>query len=117
MAMITISEIAKEKSTLVVNVAFTDEDGAAAIPTALSWSLTDTAGTVINSRSSVSVAVPAASNDIVLSGLDLAMQSGESGDYAVRIFTAEATYTSTLGTGLPVKEQASFMVENLTKVS
>lgn len=114
--MITITDLAKEKGTIIFTVAFTDEDGAAAVPKTLKWSLTDNAGTVINSRDQVPVTVPAASNDIVLSGLDLQMGT-EVTTYVVRKFIVEATYDSSLGNDLPVKDTAVFKIENLTKVT
>jgi hypothetical protein len=95
---------ALEKSTYVVRVAFLDEDGAAETPTAITWTLSTSGGTVINSRTNVIVAVPASTIDVVLSGLDLAFQTGEY-NTAERILTVNATYTSALGAGLPLKEE------------
>jgi hypothetical protein len=109
--------VAKEKSTLKVTVAFTDEDGNAVTPTALTWTLTDSAGTVINDREDEEVATPGASNAIALSGNDLAIQSGEAGTYVERRILVEAVYTSDLGAGLPLKWAGAFLVENLAGVS
>jgi len=112
----TPNTVAKEKSTLKVTVAFADEDGNAVTPTALTWTLTDRDGTVINERSAVSV-TPASSNVIALSGNDLALQSGETAKYVERRFLVEGTYTSSLGAGLPLKWSGAFLLENLTGVS
>ena len=102
---------AVDKSTYVVNCAFKDEDGSAVVPNTLKWTLTDDSGTVINSREDVEVGVPAASYDIVLSGDDLKYSDGRH-----RILTIEATYDSDAGDGLPLKESAKFMVDDLIVV-
>lgn len=116
--MQSLTTVAQEKSTYIVTVAFADEDGSAVAPKTLVWSLTDASGNVINEREDEAVSSPAASNTIVLSGNDLAIQTSEaSDDYASRRFIAEATYDSSLGNDLPVKAAASFAVENLDKVT
>lgn len=104
---------ATERSTYVITAAFTDEDGAAVVPNAITWTLTDTIGTVINSRDGVAVAVPASSIDIVLSGADLAVGGYNS---PLRIFTIEATYNSALGNDLPLTGAAQFSIEALAGV-
>jgi len=110
----TALENAIEKSTYIVTVAFTDEDGDDLIPTTITWTLTDVSGTVVNSREDVSVAIPAASINIVLSGDDLAIISGVTNK---RILTVEAIYTSDYGIGLPLKARAEFTIEALVAVS
>jgi hypothetical protein len=107
---------AMEKSTYVITVAFTDEDGAAVIPTAATWTLTDASGTVINSRTGVAMSPLASTYNIVLSGLDLAMQTGET-LVGQRLLTVQATYNSTLGTGLPLKAEVKFIVDGLVVVT
>lgn len=108
---------AREESTLVITCAFTDEDGDAVIPSAITWSLTDADGTEINSRTDVAVAVPASSINVVLSGNDLAIQSGETADIVWRYFIVEAVYDSDLGSDLPLKDQVAFKLQNLKKIS
>jgi hypothetical protein len=108
-----LTETATEGSTFAVQVAFTNEDGDAVTPSAITWTLTDLAGTVVNSRSDVSVGSPASTINIVLSGNDLLL-TGYVGE--VRVLTVEATYTSALGSGLPLKEAARFMIEPLVAV-
>jgi hypothetical protein len=107
---------AVEKSTYVITVSFTDEDGVAVIPTAGTWTLTNEGGTVINSRSAVAMSPLASTYKIVLSGLDLAMQTGE---WLIghRLLTVQATYNSTLGTGLPLKAEVKFIVDELVVVT
>jgi hypothetical protein len=93
-----------------------NEAGEAAVPTSINWTLTDADGTVINSRTAVSVAVPAASIDIALTGDDLAIQAGETGDAVNRIFTVEAVYNSDLGSDLTLKDSLKFPLVNLVAV-
>jgi hypothetical protein len=104
---------AGENSTYVVRLTFTDEDGAAETPATITWTLTDRAGTVVNSRLDVAVAAPASTVDIVLSGNDLAL-AGYSG--MRRILTVEATYSSALGASLPLRAECWFHIEPLAAV-
>jgi len=48
-----VEDQAVEKSSYFVTCRFRDEDGQAVTPDAAKWRLTDTLGTVINSRSAV----------------------------------------------------------------
>ena len=112
-----ISTIAMEEGTYVVTLSFTDETGQAVAPSAATWTLTDNAGTVINSRDTVTISSPATTVNIVLSGDDLAVQSGETGYYLERRILVEATYSSNLGTDLPMKWEGAFNVKNLTAVT
>jgi|WetSurMetagenome_2_1015567.scaffolds.fasta_scaffold298129_2 hypothetical protein len=101
-----------EESTYIVTVAFQDEDGNSFTPNHAYWTLTDTSGTVVNSESEIEIASLGDSVEIVLSGDDLALPEGAD---ARRILTVEGTYDSDAGTDLPFKEQATFLVKNLTK--
>lgn len=101
-----------EKGTAKATVTFTDETGASVTPTAVTWTLTDTSGNVINSRLDVT-ATPGATVTFALSGNDLAV----TGNDVRRVLLVEWTYNSTLGTGLPGKAQAFFSVEQLVGVS
>lgn len=112
----TLTTHAKEESTYVITVSFTDEDEVAVIPATIVWTLTNTAGTVVNLRSDVAVAIPAASIDIVLKGNDLQLLTGEV-NQGIRTFTVEATYDSALGLGLPLKASVRFIVDNLLVVT
>lgn len=106
---VKLSRIATEESTYVVTATFTDEDGAAVVPKEITWTLTDSEGTVINSRKAVSI-TPAASVDIVLSGADLDVTETRNG---VREILISALYDSALGADLPLNAAAVFIVENL----
>lgn len=102
-----------EKGTAKVTVAsFTDESGTSVTPTAITWTLTDRQGNVINSRTAVSV-TPASSVSFLLTGNDLAI----SNNIRHRVITIAATYDSTLGTGLTAREQAFFTIEDMAAVS
>jgi hypothetical protein len=104
-----------EKSTAVITVSFSDEDGNAVAPDSMTWTLTDRNGNVINSRQDVVLSSPTSTEVIVLSGDDL--QIVDSDDDGVRILTFEGTYTSALGSGLPLVDACSFVVENLKAVT
>jgi hypothetical protein len=115
--MTTLSVNAQEKSTYVITANFKDEAGQDVTPTSATWTLTDEDGTVINSRQAVAISPLAASVDIVLTGADLAVDTGFSGDAQERVFTIEAVYDSSLGTGLTLKAEARFNVDNLIAVT
>ena len=112
----TLAVHAKEKSTYIVTMDFTDEDGSAEIPTTITWTLSNIAGTVINSREDIAVAVPAASVDVLLKGDDLQLLTGEV-NQGVRVFTVEATYLSLLGADLPLNASVRFIVDNLLMIT
>jgi len=109
--------IPKEKGTIFFVCSFEDEDGNAEIPKTAVWSLTDTDGTVINSRDQVAAGSLASEITIVASGDDLQILSGETARYVDRCFILEWTYDSDHGNDLPGKEEGQFTLENLTKVT
>ena len=113
----TLTVNAQEKSTYVITVNFKDEDGQDVIPTSATWTLTDEDGTVINSRQGVVISSLAASVDVVLTCADLEIDTGFSGAAQERLFTVEAVYDSSLGTGLCLKAACKFNVENLIAVA
>lgn len=106
-----LSTRAIEESTYIVTAAFTDEDGSPVTPNAgLTWTLTDGSGTVINSRTAVSI-TPDTSVDIVLSGNDLALSANKDEE---RCFLIKGTYnSSTYGNNLPFADECRFTVDNL----
>jgi hypothetical protein len=114
MAAIALDARAREQSTFIITVAITDEDDTAVIPATLTWTLTDANGKVINSRADVEVSTPAEENVIVLKGADLQILG--TGDSELRVFTIEGTYNSNNGSGLPIKDRATFYVDNLVAV-
>ena len=107
-----LSKKAPEGGTYIITLEFFDENDDSIEPDTLSWTLSDSAGTVINSRSAVAVSSPDVSEDIVLRGNDLALQTGE-GDGTVRVVTIEATYDSLSGLDLPLRDSAYFHIQSL----
>lgn len=107
MAATVLEDQATEDSTYVVNGAFADEDGNPVVPNAISWSLEDEDGNVINGRAAVAIVPPAAAVDIVLQGDDL-----DPGTCDVRrlFLTIAADYDSSLGAGLPLIGQCLILV-------
>lgn len=110
----TLSTKAVEGSTFVITAAFTDEDGVTAAPSSITWTLTDAAGNVINSREDVAVATPASSIDIVLSGNDLPGVNAAENELRLVI---EAVYSSDAGSDLPLVDEVAFRVASLPGIS
>jgi hypothetical protein len=110
-------EFAVEKSTYIVTMNFKDENGDAVAPASAAWTLTDASGNVINGKEDVALSGLAAEMSVVLSGDDLALAAGFSGNSERRIFTVAATYNSDLGVGLPLRDQLEFPVYNLGAVT
>lgn len=109
--------IANERSSVGVVVTFKDEAGAALTPSAIAWTLSDADGDVVNSREQVAVAAPASTITVALSGDDLSILPGETSAARVeRHLTIEATYDSTLGLGLSLRDVLVFYVNNLSYV-
>lgn len=104
---------AVEKSTYVVTFSFFDENNNPVTPVSVFWDLSDMNGNIINGRSHV-FTPPYASVTIVLSGNDLALTQN---DLGTRALTVEATYNSSLGLNLPLKEELDFQVLNLVEVT
>ena len=104
----TLGFMPLEKSVLVLTVNPLDENDAPVTPSAMTWSLTDLAGTVVNSRSNVSL-TPATSVTITLSGNDL--QLGSSFFNNVREVLVEYTYTSSAGSNLAGKHLVRFEIQ------
>ncbi len=97
---------AREESTFIVAIAFTDENDSSVVPETIVWSLTDVSGDIINDRENIPV-TPAASINIVLSGDDLALpDSTDPG----RVLSVLATYNSSLGDDLPITESYRFNI-------
>ena len=94
-----------------------DEDNDAVTPATGTWTLTDEDGTVINGREDVAISGLSTSNDVVLSGDDLAVSTGFTGVSEKRIFTFEGSYDSDLGAGLPLRDQLIFPVYNLGAIT
>ena len=123
--MTELTTAAKEEGTYVITVSFTDEDDDPVSPTAITWTLSDYSGNVVNSRQDEVFNVSGldktysgstltqVSADIVLSGADLALPSPS---FTKRVLTVKATYTSDAGSGLPFRDQIGFSIENLVAI-
>ena len=111
----SITTKAVEKSTYVVSVSFTDENGDSVVPDSVKWTLLNIYGNEINDRLEVEITSLSNEIDIVLSGDDLVVEDGV--EEATRILIIEATYTSTLGSGLPMNAQMEFSVVNLKYIT
>jgi hypothetical protein len=108
---------AAEQSTFIIPATFYDEEGVEVLPKTLKWSLCDRNNAIVNDREDIEVAGGelASTMNFVLSGEDLAILAGKSEEQ--RFLVLEATYDSTLGDDLPLKDQAEFTVVNLKKVT
>jgi len=113
-----LTDIAEEESTYIITCTFRDEDDDLVTPNAatITWCLMDSKGNIINSRTNVAIASLSIIN-IVLSGDDLAIQTGETGEYVSRKLLVKAVFDSDVGNDLPLKSEAVFPLENLTGVS
>jgi len=108
--MTTIIEIRpSEKGTAVVTLVFTDEDGAAVVPTGLAWQLMRSSGVVVNNRTFALGSF--SGSTIVLSGDDLAIFTG--GDSGYRILSIQGVYISSAGSDLPLKGECKFTIDRL----
>lgn len=113
---VTLTEKAVERGTYIIVHTFVDENGDPATPNSgLTWTLTDGKGNVVNAREDVSITA-ASQISIVLSGEDLAVDSDDASYYdTARKVLIEGTYDSaTYGSGLPIKDEVTFYLENLT---
>ena len=102
-----------EQGTLPITVEFEDEDESSVIPNNITWTLTNAMGNVLNARSAIDVAVPAASITIVLSGDDLVTLKDLNEDI---FLTVVADYDSSNGSGLPVVDQVRITIEDLVLI-
>jgi len=99
---------ANEESTYVIQATFTDEDGAPVVPSAVSWSLRNRHGVIVNDREDIAIA-PESQLDIVLYGDDLDVEAHG----RLRVITISATYDSDIGQGMPLTEEAELMITPL----
>lgn len=109
-----LSIVPTEESTLVITAAYFDEDDNAITPKTGTWTLSDANGNVINERENVAISGLSTSNNIVLSGDDLAITVSTGFE---RVFTLKITYDSNYGNDLPLNQEAVFSIENLINVT
>ena len=91
-----------EGGTIIVTASFQDENGDAATPKTLKYTLKH-GGIVVNSKEDISI-TPGESVSVTLSGDDL--PQGEV------FFILEGTYDSSAGTDLPLKGRAKITVSD-----
>lgn len=103
-----------ERSTLALVASFRDEADELITPTAITWSLTDGDGNVLNERDELAVTPPANTITVVLAGDDLAMAAGDDGRRQVVI---RATYDGDLGDDLPITGLIEFTVRNVPGIA
>ena len=108
MAIATLSLHADEGGTYTVCITCATDAGAADTPQTLNWTLTDSAGTVIRSRSEVAIATPSSTENVKMTGDDLAIQAGETATEVVRIFTVKGTDSA----GDPIRGRCQFTLDN-----
>ena len=103
-----IKETATEKGSFKITFVFKDESGNSVAPDVMAWTLTDLDGSVMNSKTNVSISSPSSEESILLQGDDLAIDGN---DPVQRLITAQGTYTSAeLGAGLPLIDQSEFTI-------
>jgi hypothetical protein len=108
----TLNVSPDEGSTFIISVDFQDSDGSAVIPNSATWSMLDVNGEAVNGRLDVPITPLASSYDIVLTCDDLLI--GAQG--ATRIIFIKADYDSSAGSGLCLKGEVSFTINNLVGV-
>ena len=107
-----MKETATEQSSFKITVTFYDESGNAVAPDTMAWTLTDEGGSVVNSRTDVSISSPASTESILLEGDDLAVDGNSK---VKRIVTFQGTYTSAeFGADLPLKDESVFTIIPIT---
>ena len=114
MAITKLAEHAIEKGTYVITASFYDDTETLVTPNSgLTWTLTDVNGNVINSRSAVAI-TSASTVYVVLTNNDLALGTGTRN--AIRCLLITGTYDSTRGSGLAIRDQVIFEIDNLVAV-
>lgn len=112
--MIVLTTPANEQSVYWVTIGFLDEDNNDMAPDVATWTLTDLAGNLINSREDVSIDTPTTEETVEVSGNDLAVDGN---DIVQRLITLEGTYTSVnFGANKQFKFQIKFPIEPIVIV-
>jgi hypothetical protein len=114
---VTLTDHAKEQGSFLVPYTFKDLTGTDVTPTSATWTLTDIAGTIINSREDVTITIEeTATVNIVLQGDDLALDDREDN---LRIILIKGVYDdpTTSETGLPYRDEIRFYIDDLVKIT
>ena len=112
---VSLATQVSEEGTAIFIVGFEDEDDQPVTPNSIKWKLTDGSGTVINNRDDVAVS-PATQINIVLSGDDLPISNGFTGDAEKAFVTIYGTYNSNYGSNLPYNHQFDFPIADLVAI-
>jgi hypothetical protein len=110
MAATIITTHAREQNSFVITLDFTDETGLANTPIALTWTLSDMDGNVVNSRSAASATTIATTSTIVMVGSDTVIIAGQTNE---RLLLIEWTYNSSYGSAMVGKAQAILTIDEL----
>jgi len=102
-----------EQSTFPITMSFTDDTGTAVNPDTLFWTLIDINGNVINNRENVEISNPTSTQTITLSGDDLAIDDKTTKE---RILLVKGTYTSDLGSDLPIRKSLKFFIDEFFEI-
>lgn len=106
---VQISVKPPDSGTIVLACTFQDEDGNGVTPDTMLWTLKRvTTGAVVNSRQNQDLSPSSSTENIVLTGADLATFSD---DDLSRVVELRGTYTSTLGSGLALNEDVYFSID------
>lgn len=108
---ITLTTRARDSNPAVMHIEFRDAAGNAVTPTSAAWTLTNAAGTVVNSRSAVAIAPLDSAVDITFLSADT-----EYADGPMRRMLVEWVYTSTEGSDLEASETITFWIRDLRGV-
>lgn len=109
MSLTTLTELATEGSTYVINCTFTDEDGSTVTPQSnVAWRLLDSSGTQLSSGTES----PAASVSIVLTDSDIVVSDNTRG-FVFLTLVVSTTYNSDAGSGLSLVDTARFQAINV----
>jgi hypothetical protein len=96
-----------EESSRKYTVTWIDSDGDPVQPIAVTWTLTDRDGTVINSRSGVSE-TPGLTNTITLGAADLAL-ADQTNDFEYRVLTVHGDEGNA---SIPIIVEIDFIIRN-----
>jgi hypothetical protein len=107
MARIVLRAEAREGSTYQVTVNFLDANGVALTPETATWTLMKGDGTVVNSRTTVTIVTPSSEETITLTAADVTCTDTTPFEY--RVLRIDATYDS----GKPLVDEIWFPVRNL----
>ena len=106
-----------EQSSYLITLDVYDEENQPVIPKTGVWSLTDSAGAVINERDQVVISSLAETMYVLLKGDDLALSAGFTGTSEQRHFLFQGTYDSAHGSDNPLVDELIFPVINAAKIN